>query len=78
MENTIKEIIIEVLALDGEQKEKLDIDSNLIELGLDSLAAVEVVVNLEDTFDIMIDDDDLLIENMNSIVRMKQLVEKYQ
>lgn len=78
MNEIIKNIIIEILKLDEEQAMGLREDTNLIELGLDSLSSVEIVVNLEDKFNIMIDDDELLVENMASIDLLTDLVNKYK
>ena len=50
---------------------------DLIELGLDSLKAIELVVGLEAEFNIMIDEDDLLIENLSTILNIRDLVDKY-
>lgn len=63
----IKEIVGTVLELDEVQIEKINIDSDLLELGLDSLNAIEVIVNLESEFDIEVEDEDLMIDNLSTI-----------
>lgn len=59
--------------------ENIDIGENedLVELGLDSLKAIELVVGLEAEFDIMVDEDDLLIENLYTISSIGKLITKY-
>lgn len=52
-------------------------DANLIELGLNSLNAIEMVVYLEDTFGIEIRDEDLMIDNMSSINQICELLKRY-
>ena len=55
-------------------KEKALIDDNLIE----SLDIISIVSELNDTFDIEIDVNDLLPENFNSVEAMMELIEKLQ
>ncbi len=78
MEEKLKEIVAAVLELSEDEAEKLDPDTDLLSLGLDSMTCVEVVVNLEEEFDITIDEEDLLVENMSTIALLQKLVEKYQ
>lgn len=78
MEEKLREIVARVLELSEEQAEDLDRGTDLMELGLDSMTCVEVVVNLEDEFGITVEEEDLLVENMSTIARLEELVEKYQ
>lgn len=39
----------------------------LIELGLDSISLIRVILNIEEKFNIIFDDDDLLAENFMDI-----------
>lgn len=78
MEEKLREIVARVLELSEEQAEDLDRDTDLMELGLDSMTCVEVVVNLEDELGITVEEEDLLVENMSTIARLEELVEKYQ
>lgn len=47
------------------------------DLGIDSLALVNVLVQLEETFDITIDISDLSLEKLKTIGNLYTLVEKY-
>lgn len=78
MEEKLREIVARVLELSEEEAGDLDRDADLMELGLDSMTCVEVVVNLEDEFGITVEEEDLLVENMSTIARLEELVEKYQ
>lgn len=78
MEEKLRELVAGVLELSEDVAERLDRDTDLTELGLDSMTCVEVVVNLEDEFGIVVEEEDLLVENMSTIARLKELVEKYQ
>lgn len=77
MEEKLREIVAGALELSEEAEEKLDEETDLMELGLDSMTCVEVVVNLEDEFGITVGEEDLLVENMSTLARLKALVEKY-
>lgn len=78
MEEKLKKIVAAVLELSEDETEKLGSDSDLLELGLDSMTCVEVVVNLEEEFGITVEEEDLLVENMSTITRLEELVKKYQ
>ena len=45
-------------------------NDDLVLLGLDSIGSVKLVVKLEEEFGILVSDDDLLIENFNSIEKI--------
>jgi acyl carrier protein len=71
---TLKETLIDCLAL---EKQPADIPDDCllfgIGLGLDSVDALEIVVALESTFDIRIEDDQMRdIRSINSIVDLVQ------
>ena len=78
MEDRIKEIIVTVLELSEDDAKQITEDTDLLEYGLDSMTCVEMVVNLEEEFGITVDEEDLLVENMSTITRIKDLVEKYE
>ncbi len=78
MEEKLKKIVAAVLELSEDEAKKLGSNSDLLELGLDSMTCVEVVVNLEDEFGITVEEEDLLVENMSTITRLEELVKKYQ
>lgn len=77
MVEKIKGIIAEVLELDEERIQTISEDSSLIELGLDSLNAIEIIVNLESEFDIEVDDEDLMIDSLYTIELLCNLIKKY-
>ncbi|WP_336742167.1 phosphopantetheine-binding protein [Paenibacillus sp. y28] len=71
-------IVAGVLKVEPEQVIAWGWDANLTDYQLSSVLVVELVVALEIEFNIAVDDDDLLTENVNSINKIKQLVEKYE
>ena len=52
-------------------------ETQLVDLGLDSLQILELVVNIENEFDIAIADEDLDGDNFQSIKTLINLIERY-
>ena len=44
-------------------------------LGLDSLNCMDIVVNLEEEFNIVFQDEELLLDNLNTIAKLTAVVE---
>jgi acyl carrier protein len=76
-EEEIIGILSKVLKLNRDILEKLDPEEGLAEYNLSSVVVVELIVELESHFGIAIDDNDLLSENVSSIRKINQLVNKY-
>ena len=76
-EGEIKQILSEVSEIKHEGIEDLNPGDDLREIGLNSLTSVELVVKLEEKFNITIGDDDLLLESVNTIEKIIQLLGKY-
>ena len=68
IEKRVKEVLIKNALKDIDSKE-LDIDSPLIEygVGLDSVATLEIVVALEEEFQIRIDESEITPETFETI-----------
>jgi D-alanine--poly(phosphoribitol) ligase subunit 2 len=75
-ENVIKMLPI-ALKRDESEFSKLDDNTDLREHGLDSISSIELIVMLENEFNICVDDDDLLIDNFNTMEKLIGLLEKY-
>ena len=70
----IKEIMVDTLSCD---EEKISLDSRLNEdLGIDSLDAVELVMALEEAYDIKIPDDEL--PNIKTVQNIIDCVARYR
>ncbi len=52
-------------------------ETSLVELGIDSLMTVELVLGLEDAFNIQFNDSDLEMENLRNVRDIINLVNKY-
>ncbi len=51
-------------------------EDNLLELGIDSMTFIRLVVEIEDEFDIEIEDEEIILENFESFSSIVQLVER--
>ena len=74
----MKDTIIKVRQIiDGFHKnlENVDENDNLQRLGFDSVDFVKLVVEIENKFDIFVEDEDLLFENFDTINKITEYVE---
>lgn len=70
----IKEIIIRILNLEIEPEELMEV--NLIEsYGINSVDALEILIHVENEFEIMVDEDDLNADLINSVSTLCAYVE---
>lgn len=73
--NTVKEFIIDNF-LFGEE-DQLELDTDFFEKGIiDSTGVVELVSYLEETFEISIDDEELIPENLSSLEKIRIFLQK--
>ena len=72
MENYIREVICNLLEL-----EEIGRNDDLFEYGMDSLAILKLVADIEDQYEIEIEDEDLSLENMQTMASVISMVSKY-
>ncbi len=77
IEDKIKEIVCNELEIQEELIAGLNESVDLSEYGLDSITSIDVVVAIENEYEITVADTDLLIENLNSIKKLTNLANKY-
>ena len=66
MMNKLEQEILDTIAEEGEiDKREITLDSNLYDLGIDSLSSLEILVALENKYDIRITQNRL--KNVNSV-----------
>lgn len=75
--SVIKELLSSVLEDNLLDIQSVGSDENLVEAGLNSLRAISFVILIEDKFDIALEDEDLLFENINTITKINTLINKY-
>lgn len=75
--NILLPLLERVLKLPDGELDGMEADRDLRSLGLNSLSAVELIVELENELNIMIDDDDLLLDNLSTLKDIEQLLGRY-
>ena len=71
--NELEKEIIDTIAEEGAiDKSEIKLDSNLYDLGIDSLSSLEILVALEDKYDIRISQNRL--KNVNSVREIIRVV----
>lgn len=75
IEKIIRNKIREILEI--ENADKMAMAEDLKEYGMDSLNAIELIVALEMEFAIEFNEEDLLVDNLCTIQKLKDVVKKY-
>ena len=76
IEETVREIIASRMK-DKEKIEKLAYDTPLLTLGIDSILALSILVEIEEAYDIEIDDSDLNMDKIKDVASFADLVRGY-
>ncbi|MEF2965933.1 phosphopantetheine-binding protein [Paenibacillus sp. M1] len=76
VEETIKQIIVSRLR-DEEKIESLNYETPLLALGIDSILALSILVEIEEEFSIEIHDGDLNMDRIKNIKGFGELVRQY-
>lgn len=78
MKDPFEEKILQFVEQLGEGKElAIDCDTELIRSGIiDSLGILDLVVFVETTFDVVLDESDMAEKNLNCVARVAELVKK--
>lgn len=77
MKREVVKIISGVLMLDNDAVNSLSEERNLIDIGLDSIKAIELIVCIEEKFGITVNEEDLLIDKIDNINKIISLIKKY-
>ncbi len=72
----IKDIIVSRLK-DEEKIRTLEYDTPLLSLGIDSILALSILVEIEEEFNIEIDDSDLNMDKIRNISSFAELIANY-
>jgi acyl carrier protein len=72
IEKEVKSIVLNIFK--NTTASELSLDTDLNDIGLDSLNAIQLIVQLEETFDITIDDDELLYDNYDTVSKIIEIV----
>lgn len=77
MKKEIMDIVRKTIELEDSVTNETLESSDLMVLGMNSIMAIQIIVLLESEFNIEFDDEDLLLENVDSIEKIVNLVKKY-
>jgi len=75
--DTIKKVLANILKVDYSVIDTYDKSKSLEDLGFDSIATINLVVNIEGSYGISIEDEDLLSDKWDTLKKIEQLMEKY-
>lgn len=75
IEKLVREKLREIMQI--ENPEQLSAEEDLKEYGMDSLNAIELVVALEMEFGVEFSEEDLLVDNLCTIQKLVDTVNKY-
>ncbi len=70
----IEKIILNILKIEPERIREISGDETLNRIGVDSVNFIEIVIGLEDEFNITFEDDELLLQNLNTINKLKNII----
>ena len=74
IQETLKELIVERLFLDVEPTEIED-DVELVEYGVDSFLLLELIVALEEIFEVKFEQTDITSETLKSVATLTELIQ---
>ena len=77
MEESLKELIVERLFLDLEPQE-IDTDTALADYGVDSFLLLELIVALEEMFEVTFGQSDITSETLKSVRTLADLIQQKQ
>ncbi len=78
--NTIEEKVKQIITSRMKDQAKIDAlqyDTPLLSLGIDSILALSILVEIEEAYDIEIDDSDLNMDKIKDISSFAELVRGY-
>jgi len=76
-EETIINILCEVLEVNKDLFNNIKKNDPLGSLGLNSLKAIQVIVKLEDTYGVSFEDEDLFFDKINTLEKIINTLGKY-
>ncbi len=78
MKNEKYLLLTKLIFENANNKEEVKMDSNLVEdLGYDSVALVQLIIDIEDEFGINLTNDDLVADKLETTKLLFELIEKH-
>lgn len=66
-----------VLNVNIDELQKLDINDDLLAVGLSSIKAISLITMIEQSYNIVLEDEEFFYENINTISKIESLILKY-
>lgn len=78
MKEVTKEEILDIInnAIDGDAIDPGELDNDLSELGMDSIKFIQIIVEIEETFECEIPDSKLLITELNTVQKIFDVLQE--
>lgn len=78
MKEVTKEEILDIInnAIDGDAIDLGQLDNDLSELGMDSIKFIQIIIELEETFECEIPDSKLLITELNTVQKIFDVLQE--
>ncbi len=78
MKEVTKEEILDIInnAIDSDATNPEQLDDDLSELGMDSIVFIQIIVELEETFECEIPDSKLLITELNTVQKIYDVLQE--
>ncbi|ACL76837.1 acyl carrier protein [Ruminiclostridium cellulolyticum] len=70
----IVSVIASVLNIEPGQINCVSEDENLNRVGVDSVNFIEIIIGLEDKLNIVFDDEELLLDNLNTLKKLEKVI----
>ncbi|MEY9095640.1 acyl carrier protein [Paenibacillus sp. UNC499MF] len=75
-QTAMEAVIIEHVKQILPQQIEIEPTTKLLETGIDSMSFIRLVVLLEEAFNIVIEDEEILLENFTSVETIRNLIQK--
>ena len=78
MKEVTKEGILDIInnAIDGDAIDPEQLDDDLAELGMDSIKFIQIIVEIEETFECEIPDSKLIITELNTVQKIFDVLQE--
>ncbi len=80
MDENLYEVVYKIINDNFELSRKfseINVNDNLMDVGLDSISMVKIILGIEELYGIMIPDEDLFFDNFSSIEKIVQYIERF-
>jgi acyl carrier protein len=76
--NSLQKQIADIISNTGVNAETITLEADLQNLGVDSMRLMEVVAELENTFNVELPLEDLSVDSLNNVLSISDIIGKLQ